>query len=366
MAFNTNIQGFIDAVNKLSDADRVAFSELIFREFVEASDITRYHNIVTGAKCNTPIPFANTEQNWDWGKNGASRSSNCDEITADIGATFSTKTWTTATYTNAVELCFKDIDCKIKDYFQSERCNDEDPSGSLYLEFLLELITQALAKSWWTKTYFAATTSSNTALSGHNGIFTQMLAVATSAAHPQRIEITANGQATYALQNTLAATVGLDTYRSMVEAAEFNTQLQNRDDLEIRSTRVLALNYLKWLRDQKQVTCCERDPLTGTYTLDNLSMFGTPIRVVDEWDKIIRDTRSGTPVFSDLNTGTAWVNPHRAILSYVGNEPIGTCQEDELGELDFRLDMYNKNFKVSTEYDFDAKVLQDEDFILAM
>ncbi|WP_271729977.1 hypothetical protein [Aquimarina algiphila] len=297
--------------------------------------------------------------------NAARRASACDSITTEVGVTLSKKTWNTAVYTNAIEFCYKDIDCKLKDFMNSERCSDPDPNGTLYLDFLVDLVGQNIRNSHWTKTYFSGITSTHPALNGHDGLFVQYVAISNSRPE-QRITIDENAGATYADQK-LGYTTGYDTYNAIHEAMEDSETLREKGDTPIKSTRELATNYLRWLRKEKQVNCCERDPQTNVYTLEGLNIYGRPIKVVNEWDKIIKAVDGeGNPIFPELNNGTRYTNPHRAVCTYKSNEPIGTCDSGELSNLDIVYNPYDKKTKVESEYDFDVKVLRDTDFILAM
>ncbi len=356
--FTPNVQVFIDAISTFSDAEKVKFSELIFTESTQGTAIGRLHDFRTGVTKDQPIPFADRGEDWEWMKSMAGASSLCDDQPCDPGITTSVKTWDPAPYKCTTEYCFKDLDYKIKDFFNSERWLEGSDVGTFYRAFLVDLISQRIVNSHWTKTYFAAESSGNTALNGHDGLFVQFAAAAPLANTAQRVQISENAGATYAAQ-ALGTTTGFNTFNSIYEKWEDSRKLRSRRDLKIRSTRALATNYLRWLRDQKQVSCCERDPVTGIYSIDNLSIFGLPIEVVDEWDFIIDS-------IADYNTGTAWVNPHRAVLSPRDNEPLGTGDANELSELKIKYDDYTEKTKIVAEYTFDTKVLQDDHVILAM
>jgi len=358
---DVEVQKFIDSIGKLSDAQVVALSKIVWKDNIQGSDIKKYHNILSGVTCNTPIPKGDKGKNWAFMKSSAGLASQCDNNTCDVSVDFSTKLQNPVPYDCSIEECFKDLACKVKDFFGSEKCNDSDPRGTLYAKFISELVGQDLINSHWTKTYFANTGLATDYLSGHDGLFVQYLALAPSAAATpdQRIEISENATATYALQEALGATAGFDVYNAMVEKIEKSRTLRKKKGVVIKTTRALAQNYLVWLRNEKQVTCCERDPLKGIYSIDKLSMFGYPIQVVDEWDEIINE-------LPDYNDGTKWDSPHRAVATYKDNEPISTCDEKEMKDFKVKYDDYNEMTKWVAKYTFDVNVLEDTDFILAM
>ena len=356
--FTPNVQTFVDAIKTFSDAEKVAFSELIFTDMTQGSEISKYHEIRTGIYKDAPIPFMDRGEDWEYMKSMAGATSLCDDQPCDTNITTSVKSWDPAIYKCTNEYCFQDLDYKIKDYFNSERWLDEFDEGTFYARFMADLVSQRIKNSHWTKTYFAAKSSANTALNGHDGLFVQYAAAAQVANTEQRVVIAKNAGATYATQK-LDATDGFDTFNSMYELFEDSRKMRTRRDGVIKTTRALAYNYLRWLRDQKQVTCCERDPLTGIYSIDNLSIFGMKIEVVDEWDYIIDSV-------ADFNNGAAHVNPHRAVVSFRDNEPIGTGDGNRLSSFDVKYDDYSEKTKLVAKYSFDVKQLEDDKVILAM
>lgn len=365
MAFTPDVQVLIDSVDKLSDAQKLAFNEVIFTESTQGSSITRYHNIIAGVTPNTPIPFGDRGEDWDYMKDASGLASNCDDVPCDVGIELSTKKWNPNLFKCTSEYCVQDLDYKMKDFFNSERWLDGSDEGTFYAAFLRDLITQRIVNSHWTKAYFTATTATSTALTGIDGLFVQYAALA-PVGSSQRIEIPANAGADYASQAALPATAGYDTFNAMYEAFEASRTLRSRRDCVIKTTRALAYNYVKQLRADNQLNCCERDTTTAIYSIDNLNIYGMKIEVVDEWDYIIQAEKAGVPVFPELNNGTAYTAPHRAVLTYKDNEPIGTGDAARLNDLTVKYDDYSEKTKTVAKYTFDVKVLRDTDFILAM
>ncbi len=356
MAIVNDPQALLDSISKLSDADKVAMNQILYKKYVEAADITTVHPIQTGVQCNTPIPMADKGGNWEYMQSTAALGSQCDDVDDDITITYSTKLWNPVPYKATPEVCFKDVSCKIKDYFRSEGCSEADATGTQWAEAILSVIGENIARSHWLKAWFGDTGAANTAFNANDGLFVQMLAVATSGS-AQRYEIAENALATKALQLALADDAAINAFMYLHDNVP--DALYGRDDLVIYATRTLVKNYRKYLQVNKQVECCERDPLTGLYTLDNLSIFGIPVRMRPEWDEIILNV-------SDFDDGTVYDNPHRAVLTYNENIPLGTCSSDELDAFDVRYNDYTDKMKFVTEYTIDAKVIHDTDFVLAV
>lgn len=357
MAITTNVQPLLDSISKLSDAEKVAMNQLIYKKYVEAASITTVNPVIGGVQCNTPIAKADRGNNWEYMQSTAGLASQCDSLDDAITITYSTKLWNPVPYKATPEICFKDIDCAIKDYFKSEGCSMADATGTQYAEAILSVIGENIGRSHWLKAWFGDTGAANAAFNANDGLFVQMLAVATPANTAQRYEIAENALATKAAQLALSATAGLDVFQWMYDNQP--DHLFGDANLKIFATRTLVKNYLKWLQVNKQVECCERDPLTGAYNINSLSIYGIPIVMVKEWDEIILNV-------SDFDNGTVYDNPHRAVMTYSANMPIGTCSESELDAFDVKYDDYTEKTKFVTEYTIDSKVIEDADFILAI
>ena len=360
MAVTTpDIQVFVDAISNLSDAQKVSLSEAIFKEHVQGSQITKYHQIQTGIKCNTPIAYMDKGKNWGVMGDASGLGDACAFNEADLSIVTSVKKWNPQDFNAEIKYCAKDLACQVRDYFASEGCSNADDTATNYGNMLKEILGQALINSHWVRAYFSSATSANAVLSGIDGLFVQYLAQAPASNEAQRVLILENDGATYAEQNALGDTTGFDTFNKMYELFEENEYLRGRTDCFIKTTRALALNYLKQLRKDKQLNCCERDTTTQIYDINNLNIYGMKIEVVNEWDEIITN-------IADFNNGTRKVSPHRAVLTYTENEPIATCDAGELTSVDALYDPVTRYTHFRMEDTFDVKVIKDEEFILAM
>ncbi len=92
-----------------------------------------------------------------------------------------------------------------------------------------------------------------------------------------------------------------------------------------------------------------------------------PIKIVREWDEIIQGVDiNGTPYFSELNNGTKFTAPHRAVLTYKENIPVGTCNSKKLDNVEVLYNPYDRNMSIRSEYEIGANLLLDKDLILAV
>ena len=358
MAFTPDVSAFVNAVSKLSDAEKLQYSNLIFRDYIQAGEISQVLDIRTGIQANDPIPIMDRNNDWEYMKDASGLTSQCDDLPCDVSVTNSVVTWNPAPYACTMEICTRDLDVVMLDYFNSVRLLDQFDENAFYVNFIEFLIADRLKKSLWAKAYFAATTATSTALTGHDGLFVQYDAATTGGGASRRVSIAKNGGASYAAQK-LTGQEGFDALNAVIEAVEDDRELSGRNDIEILTTRTVASAYLRWLRENKQTNCCERDPQTGLYTINSLSMWAKPIRVVQEWDDIIN-------AIGDFNTGTAHVNPHRIVATYKGSSLLGTPMSEKLEEIELDYDSYSKKAKFSSRYRVDSKLAIPEHVVLGM
>lgn len=356
MAVNINIQTFIDAIGKLSNADQLKLNNVIWKDAMTGNDFAKLHTIKSGVRNGDLIPLGDKGKGYTFMQSTKGLASQCDDLPCDISTTLSTKQWNTGRYTCSVEICYKDLEAKFLDFFNSDKCTLTEITESAFVLFLKDLIAGHVQDSLWVKAYFGENASASTYLNGNDGIFVQLFAnIPTTATN--RVTILENANTDYATQSALDPQRGFEVFNELYKKR--SRTLRKRKDAKIHSTRTLAENYLFWLRDQKQVQCCQKDPTTSTYMEDSLTIWGMPIVIVDEWDEIIND-------LADFNDGTKWDNPHRAILTYADNMPIGTCEVDAFSNFEVKVNNYTDQFKLKPEYTFDAKVLDFEDVVLAV
>lgn len=362
MAINIDITPILTQIATPSDALNLAFSQLIYTKYLDSANVTEFTELQTGVKCGAKIPFADKGKNYNFMKSKASLTSQCDFNECDVTTTFSVKEWDTHAYNCEVKLCKADLECDFQKWFNESGCNEADDLGDNFIQFLVDWMGDALIDSHWVKVWFADSSVAPTSgLFGADGLFVQALAAAPVGA-PNRIEILENAQTTYATQTALAAQTGYEVFSAMYDAMLMNEQLLSMESgISILATKGLVVNYLQYLRQNNQVDCCFKNDVTqGVYTLQNLNIFGVPIRIMNEWDEIIRGT-----YFTELNDGTQWNAPHRAILTYKENLQVGTCNADTLDEVEVLYNPYDKNISIRSEYEIGTTIMFDNELILA-
>lgn len=368
MALNIDITPILSEITSQSSAFSLEFSKLIYEKYIEARSIKELHDIQTGVKKGAKIPLASKGKNYNYMKSKQGLTSQCDFNECDVTVKFSTKTWDTHAYNCEVKLCKADLEHDFKKWWGMNECDSDTDTEDAFIKFLVDWVGDALIASHWVKAWFTTATYPTTSgLFGADALFVQMQGIA-PANHKQRITIPENANADYATQLALNPQRGFEVYSEIHDRALKSQTLRgNMGSMHILTTEDLAINYLQYLRTNNQVNCCFKDDVTkGVYSLDNLNIYGMPIKIVREWDDIIQGTDlNGTPYFSELNNGTKYTDPHRAVLTYKENIPVGTCNEGNLDNVEVLYNPYDRNMSIRSEYEIGSQVVVNTDFILA-
>ena len=357
-----DLQPIFNEITTPNSALNLRFSQVVWDEYVTARRINAFHDMQTGIKCNAKIPLGDKGNTYAFMKDKSGLTSQCDFNQCDITTEFSTKTWDTNEYNCEVTICKKDLECDFLDWWNETGCSEVDDLNDKFIQFLVEWMRDAIINSHWTKVWFAFESSTDESLKGTDGLFTQYLGYAPDG-DSKRIVIPENAKTTYGDQDNLDPNRGFEVYSAMYSKMLKNRVLRNkRGNLMIMTTEDLAINYQEYLRTHNQVNCCyKQDVTTEVYALDSLNIYGIPIKIVYEWDDIIRGGE-----FSELDNGTKWDNPHRAVLSWKANQPVGTCNATHLDEVVLLYDQITRKMHIRSEYEIGSKVLLDKQFVLAI
>ncbi len=368
MGLNMDLTPILNEITSQSSAFSLEFAKLIYEKYIGTKSIAEFHAIKTSVKKGAKIPLADQGKNYNYMKSKEGLTSQCDFNECDVTVKFSTKKWDTHAYNCEVKLCRADLESDFLEYFNT-KCDTEMDVEDAFIEFLVDWVNDALVASHWVKVWFtSASYDTNSGLYGADGLFTQMLGIAPESNTKQRVKISENNNDTYAEQLALDPQRAFEVYSKMYDLAITNKGLRGIKGLQIMTTEDLAVNYLQYLRNNNQVNCCfKKDVTQEVYTLGTLNIYGMPIKIVDEWDDIIQGTDlDDNPYFEELNNGTKYTAPHRAVLTNKDNIPVGTCNKEKLDEVEVLYNPYKRNMSIRSEYEIGSSVVQDSHFILAM
>lgn len=348
----------LSEVNDLCSADKANINNVIFATYLEDSSFPQHHQINTEVRANSIIPFIDAKPDYGFLK---VKPEACGMNVCDYNATSSAKKWNPADYNCRVTICKDTLDCDFR-AFWNMNCKDYDNMEDAFMQFLVNKLLESQNASQWRIGYFDTLANTDPAYAGIDGLFAQMLAAAPVGSW-NRIAIPENAEVTIPAQMTLAPDRGYQVLKAMYDAAAINNPaLLQTAGLHFDLTPELAYNYLQYLQENKEVLCCfsTTDGITSSrYALDGLNYLGIPIQVRNEWKSIIQ--------WQQAQSGAAnYDNPHRAVLTYTNNKPVGTCDMDAFENFDMWYDRKDKEIIIDIETSFDAKLLNNTDFVIAI
>ena len=365
MAFQfPGLDELLDSANTISKARNANFSQVVFQEIMETSDFTKEHSIATGIEANDMVPIMEKVKQWGFLKK-SDITVGCNFNQCTIGDDVTNVFWNPSKYDCEITLCltdpkftrdfrmFWDINCAKYD-------NDID---NILIAYLVDRAKDHHNESLWRIAYFDYKANANSDYAGIDGLFVQWLAVATVGNTNQRVVITENAETTFAAQLALPADAGRNYIKSMYDKMlMYFPHMMTKTGLKFELTRELAVNYLGWLQNNREVGCCFNMNHDGTtssgYSLENLNYMGIPIVIRNEWSDIIKFLTDGG--------ATAYDKPHRGVLTYDGNKPVGTCDENHLKYFKIVYDEVEEKIHIRMKTTVDVKVPLVKDFILAI
>lgn len=346
-------------INSLCAADGANINNAIFTSYIEDADFAQNHRIDTEVRNNKIIPIITATP--DYGFLKVSQG-NCQTNVCDYDATSSDKKWHPADYDCRLTLCKENLECDFR-MFWNMRCKDFDNMDDAFMSFLVDKIRESYNSSMWRIAYFDFTGNTNPDFTGIDGFFQQWTTLAPDPS-PNRFDIPENAGATIAAQMTLDPARAYGLLKAMYDYASiYQPQLLATPGVSFYITPELAANYLQYLQDSKEVNCCfnvQNDGITRSgYMLNNLSYLGIPLVIRQEWRNIIHWEQVQTAAVN-------YDNPHRIVLTYRDNDPVGTCDMDAFRQFDMWYERKDKQILIDVGTSLDVKVVRDPDFVLAM
>jgi hypothetical protein len=376
-----DLSSFISSVEANgTDADfRGKFGELIFTNTITANDFTVDNTLVTGINYNQSIGLMDYTPDFNFLKSSGTLVGGCAYHIGEVNGQASAEIWQPADYEVRVPICLKNANVftnAVKSFWNI-RANDlklgvlSDQSPEVVLanfyDYLSLYISQSINASYSRIGFMDAkskfTTPGLENFSGIDGLFYQLRAL-TPLNDDKRIVITQNSGATISAQmNSLPATFGVDILQAMYDqASETNSELLSKSGLRFDVTFSVANSYLQYLRVNKEQTCCfsiNNDGYTSSgYSLDNLNFLGIPIKVRKEWHQLVVNEAT-------LTGATAYLEPHKALLSTPNSRLFGTTLDDAFGIKDMFYDRKDATIYIDVLGNLDAKVADKKNFIYA-
>lgn len=357
-------KGIVEAALTQNPLEVQDLSKFIVEKIFTRPELLRLHGIQTGIKMKEQIVFAS-----QFGKTGLKGDATCTRKTSGAASVLTEKYWEPVGIEDTLIHCNKEIDALFKAYFTKineyrQRYEIEGSDLEIFFSILfLESIQRTVYRAVWFGDTAAAAAGAGTAglisagdvgfYDYFDGLFAQIFAGVT-ATDISRVTITENAEVTKAAQLTLAAGAASAYFESVWGLAD--PRLKADPDKLMYVSNAIWENYRQELQSKGENFTIEYT----TEGMRELKWNGVPIVNMETvWDlDLFAD-------FVDNTTNNAYYLPNRIILTVPANIPVGTLNEDDMGNLEIWYDRDNRQNKMAYGFDLDAKVLEEYMIVVA-
>jgi hypothetical protein len=341
----------------LNSEEARSANEVVFEQLYSAPEIASVHDIQTGVEMDRYIPLLG-----QYGLLGKIDPGSCSVNSEEGVIPVSQKQWTPKLHSFRLAHCQADVPQLLKFWKRSRiAANTWEEVDDEMLAFITDRAVDATKQAILRLSDFGNTGASpvgdglgdetltagtnKTYFNSINGMWQQVFTDQAGAALIYRHTITENGEATKAAQFALADTVALDSMRNMYD--NIDPRAFEGRNLVFQITRSLFNNWVALLEDKALANAVFQKVEEGS---TQWNYRGIPIVVRNDWDRIIK-------AYHDL--GLTYYLPHRAVLTNLGNIPIGTSDTESLTELRSFYYMKDKKHYMDVAFKLDMKILEE-------
>jgi hypothetical protein len=341
----------------LNPEEAQAVNEAVFEQVYVKGNLDLYHYIQTGVQMQQQIPIFGLMPMLGKLSTGCTPNST-------TGLVASEKQWNPKLIDFRLPHCQSDISQLFKLWKRSRQALGtwEDVDNEM-LAFIADRAIDAHKEAILRISSFGDTAALNVA---GGGVITDGVAVAfftmldglwkqiftgVAATTVYRHEITENGGASYAAQLALGDTAALDAFRAMYE--NIDPRAFDAGNLKFQVTRTLWNNWQALLEDKSLANAVFMKVEDG---VTKQSYRGVEILPRYDWDR---------QIMANMDNGTTYNLPHRAILAPVENIPIGTSDEESMAQIDSFYDKVTKQWYFDGASNFDVKLLEEHNIAVA-
>ena len=358
MANTINISGFT-----LNPQEAQTISEFVFQQMIEQPSLTAIHRVWTGVKMKEQIAIVNR-----LGKSGI-LDSTCARPVSGAGATVSEKFWEPGNIGDTFINCANDMNGLFKAYFgqinsYAQKFNIE---GSDLEKLIIAMVEDAMMKATYRVAWLgdkavaaAGAATAGLKVAGNakfynqiDGLWKQIFAGVT-ATTIKKVAISENQEDTLALQLTLAAGKAKTYLDSVWKLA--NPTLQANPNAQFLVTGEVYQNYYDYLMSK------------GIAYDINLQINGLPVLKYNGRNVINMNTIIDIDLQADFveNTTTnAGYLPNRIVFTAPENTPIATLNDGDLSTVESFWDQVTRQNYTAYGFTLDAKVVDEEQIVVA-
>lgn len=340
-----------------------AVSEAVFESAFAKPELTKFHSVVNGIVAKKQIAILG-RLNGLVGKGTGS----CDPSSATNAIVNTEKFWEPAMVSDRFESCWSDLKETFFLYGTKKGIEKYDLTGTDFLNFVEELVSDAIQEAIYRIAWFGDTTAENVVDGGVitdgtdlayfnkiDGFWKQIFAIVAGDSARKTTDLASrNGQSTFALQ----AFTATDTTNKVVSNALQNMRFGA--DYRLREKANLVYVVTQSVADQYERELLAYNVAFTTERLENgitlLKSGGIEVYSFNLWDRIIRT------YYSD---GTKYYLPHRAVLVTPENLQVGTEEVTAMSGMDVFNDKKSKKNFIDFAFNIDAKVVLDYEIQVA-
>ena len=334
-----------------------AVSEAVFESAFSKPELTKFHSVVNGIVAKKQIAILGRLS----GLVGKGTGS-CDPSSATNAIVNTEKFWNPAVVSDRFESCWSDLKETFFLYGTKKGIEKYDLTGTDFLNFVEELVTDAIQEAIYRIAWFGDTTAENVVDGGVitngtdlayfnkiDGFWKQIFAIVAGDSARKTTDLASrNGQASFALQNFTST----DTTNKVVSNALQNMRFGA--DYRLREQAGLVYVVTQSVADQYERELLAYNVAFTTERLENgitlLKSGGIEVYSFNLWDRIIR---------SYYSNGTVYYLPHRALLVTPTNLQVGTEEVSAMSGMDVFNDKKSKKNFIDFAFNIDAKVVLD-------
>lgn len=342
-----------DVIQSLSD---IIIASMYENKSIE-STFTIVPNVMTGLKIPVIYPM---------GKIGKP-SRGCEPENDTAATTLNEKKWALKEWDFRVPQCYTDYIAAL--YAFGFKPNSEKPDllGTALADLLTQLFSNAGDEMIKRFVWFGDTQAKNAGSSGIikdgvetkyytllDGIWKQIATMTTEAKGIKKVEIAANGQASFDEQ-TNAEVDAYQILQDVIVSAPMALRAVSADRRIVRVTD----KFMQKLKIQllKEQIATESQFQIREDGIETLRLLGHMIETEPFWDKVIEE---------DLNNGTKWEAPYRVLYTTKDNLLIGLPEGGAMNDLNVWYDQKDRKVYFEGMGELDTKAVRSELISYAM
>lgn len=352
-----------EAVNDMKD--------LIKTKVFQHKDLSKDCTIVEGIEYKKKIGYLNS-----LGDILMKSSGSCSLNSVNAQATTTEKEWDPRPFDTRIEICPEDFNATMAVKAFKKGVNQNDLTDTDYLEIFEELLVESYVKSLnrmiWMSELLAAKTNSSPAgnfspnvdgasfnlgfVNMQNGLFWKAAQIISSLTDNHIDLSAANGQTSYAAQKSaMTPALALTAAKAFANECPLETmQALETGTAYVRCTRSFW-NALKANFSANGTLQSMFENLQNG--IKALRVEGIPFVVTPEFDYMINRYN---------NSGTKWINPHRALLYDKSNVLLGVPSLSTWGDFDMHYNRDSKKYNIDIKDYFDVHFLFDNQIMYAI